>query len=203
MLPTVRDQGTRGTCVAFAVTACHEHYRRQDALLSEQFLYTCCKISDGDTLEGTRIESAVRVLKQIGQAKAKTVPYDHTGRSPQKYDLKIFREARNRRIKTIRRITPHPRVIEQYLSKEQTVISVLEVQPSFFKPVDHVIDIPITPSIEGLHAVLLVGYGKRNDGLPYFIIRNSWGTRWGISGYAYLTYQYFLKFQKEAWVMIS
>lgn len=32
------------------------------------------------------------------------------------------------------------------------------------------------------HAVTLVGYGKDGD-QGYYIMRNSWGTRWGESGY--------------------
>lgn len=35
------------------------------------------------------------------------------------------------------------------------------------------------------HAVMLVGYGTLN-GVPYFLLRNSWGTQWGCKGYLFI-----------------
>jgi KDEL-tailed cysteine endopeptidase len=36
------------------------------------------------------------------------------------------------------------------------------------------------------HAVVAVGYGVDATAGAYFIVRNSWGTSWGQSGYVYI-----------------
>lgn len=35
------------------------------------------------------------------------------------------------------------------------------------------------------HEVVLVGFNTATT-TPYYILRNSWGTTWGLSGYAYI-----------------
>ncbi|MEG1808824.1 MAG: C1 family peptidase, partial [Oscillospiraceae bacterium] len=39
----------------------------------------------------------------------------------------------------------------------------------------------------GGHALLIVGY---DDAKRWFVIRNSWGRKWGDKGYGYMPYEY-------------
>lgn len=51
----------------------------------------------------------------------------------------------------------------------------------------------------GGHAVVCCGYTTNN----YWIMRNSWGTRWGINGYFYLPFEYLLdhSLSSDLWVI--
>lgn len=53
----------------------------------------------------------------------------------------------------------------------------------------------------GGHAICVVGF---DDSKQWFICRNSWGTRWGIGGYFYMPYAYFLdpKLASDAWTIM-
>src|SRR5262245_24030746 len=80
MFQGVRDQGRRGTCIAFAVTAGHEYIRyvitglMED--LSEEALYYQCKVIDGDHDSGTTFPSVSQALKTMGQPTEDKWPYN-------------------------------------------------------------------------------------------------------------------------------
>ena len=67
-LPPPRDQGERGTCVAFSSTAAREFLLGTGAAadLSEQFLYWACKRRDNYAGEGTLVKVAMAVLEDTG-----------------------------------------------------------------------------------------------------------------------------------------
>jgi C1A family cysteine protease len=48
----------------------------------------------------------------------------------------------------------------------------------------------------GGHAVLVVGYRNKSQS---FIVRNSWGPKWGRRGYCFLPYEYLMSRQRYAW----
>ena len=41
----------------------------------------------------------------------------------------------------------------------------------------------IYEDLVGSHAVVLIGWGKTEDQLPFWVVKNSWGADWGEQGY--------------------
>ncbi len=50
----------------------------------------------------------------------------------------------------------------------------------------------------GGHAMLVVGYNRPKQ---YFIVKNSWGSKWGHAGYAYLHYDFMRLYANEGYVV--
>ena len=78
--PAVRDQGQRGTCVAFASMAYLEFHlvagTAKSPRRSEQFFYWACKEVDGTPTEGTTLAAARKALKTLGVCRNSTWKYE-------------------------------------------------------------------------------------------------------------------------------
>ena len=200
LLPAIRDQGQRGTCVAFAVTAAHEVGRSGGhavtELLSEDSLYWGCKKVDQNWHAGTRFSSAAAALANRGQVLATEWPYDRTipdGRpyvSPQSAATATWHRSR------LRPTASDLPSIRRTLDSGAPVVLGLAVYGSFYTPDAHG-DIPVpgpNDRFSGRHAVLAVGH----DGAATLI--RSWGT-WGLGGYAWLPPAYVHRHVTAAWVI--
>lgn len=77
------------------------------------------------------------------------------------------------------------------------------ITDAFFRPdaLGRVEDISL--DIErGGHAVLAAGHGAHADGTPMILIRNSWGARWGVGGYGWLSQSYIARHLRETATLI-
>ena len=208
LLPPVRDQGPRATCLAFAVTAAHEVARAvglpvvED--LAEEVLYWGCKQIDGDRKPGSEFPSSATALARWGQPDEGLWPYDRTrddtsadyAPPPAALEPSICRHTR---LQSIGATIPE---IKRCLCQGRTVALGLWLTRGFFTSSGGQIPAPEPHEarLEG-HAVLVVGYddGAR-DGQGVLIVRNSWGTTWGDGGYGYLPYAH-LALGSEAWTI--
>lgn len=194
---TVRDQGRRGTCVAFAVTAGHEHARFINTAvmedLSEEALYYQCKQIDGDTASGTSFSSAAQALDKVGQPPAAKWLYDKrlddTAASylppPEAVDPLFCYKA------DLITISPDTDAIVNCLEQGNSVVIGISLYSSFQNAVGGRVPLPSSvDTLVGHHALLIVGYETDPSGTKWLIFRNSWGARWGDKGYGYLLFDY-------------
>lgn len=202
-LTSIKDQGKRNTCVAFAATAGHEYLKKNDLDLSEEFLYWGCKKYDGQLFDnGTSLNSAVYCLKNYGQPGEEHWPYDPTCTvsSSSYYPSKeAWEEAKKNMVIYGERIPIDIDFVKQILSKNYAVIIGIVLFEEFFRPLNGLVDYPQNTSQQyGGHAVLVTGWDDDlNNGV--FVIRNSWGEQWGLDGYGFIPYSYFMRFTVDAW----
>lgn len=203
----VKDQGDRGTCVAFAVNACSEFIGGATAQLSEQFLYWATKTQVGDpapTLDGTHLRFASVALSTLGvcsetlwpyapQANLANVTYQVTRVAPS--SGAVTDALLNRRQTTIPVIAQGTAAQALWDALNATKAPVAISLPVFQSPAGgannwnsplavltgEVPDPFVTGLCIGGHAVCVTGFSpSATDPMGgYFIIRNSWGRRWG------------------------
>ena len=209
-LNPIRNQGPRGTCVAFALTALNEYICRRRGLvrdLSEQHLYYETKLIDGSpALCGTWQSKGVIALLNRGQCREVVWPYNPSlpcnNHGPRPAAARA--DGLNYRLRTLAVPTRSVLAYKTNMSRQRMVTLSFPVYRSWYQSAATRISGRITmrvgnePAIGG-HAVCLVGYQDTptSPGGGFFIVRNSWGLTWaasspygrgyGTSPYAYIT----------------
>jgi hypothetical protein len=197
----IRDQGQRGTCLAFAVTAAHEVGRSAGAPpedLSEEALYWGCKRTDGHWRSGTTFESASAALGRWGQPLEADWPYDPKRKDGVTYSPPTRAGGSGWFRSGLRRIAAGLAEVRTQLDGGTPVLLGLTVFDTFYRPdaAGHIADPPTGARARGRHAVLAVGH--QTDEL---LIRNSWGTTWALGGYAWIGDDYVDAHAGAAWVI--
>lgn len=201
LLPPVRDQGLRGTCLAFAVTGAHEVARAVGGPvvenLSDEALYWGCKIVDGNWASGTRFSSAAVALRSTGQPLEAVWPYDPHRAEGVRFDPPKQPTA-DWHISGLESLALVRSELRAEIDRGRPVLLGLTVFDSFFVPTAAGrIEPPVPGSPpRGGHAVIAVGYDP-----GAFLIRNSWGSTWAIGGYAWLANEYVERHVRGTWII--
>lgn len=214
-LGPVKNQGQRGTCVAFGSLASLEFATGKLNLLSEQFLYWGCKKRDGHSGSGTYIETAMEFLEDIGVCYAKDHRYNSVpieGDEGQKDpSAKAMKKAfYNSIISKTHYAKGDINSLKEALAgtidgKPRLVTCGIFVFPSMGNASTRETGTVVMPFDGergvGGHCICLVGYvdAPEAPGGGWFIFRNSWGEEWAPknkyeSGYGLLPYAYMKKY---------
>ncbi len=200
MLLPIRDQGRRGTCVAFAITALHEVLRSAATVaaedLAEEALYWGCKQVDGNWTTGTSFQSASTALPRWGQPIEATWPYDPRRSDGVPYQPPATPGGADWFQAGLRSVTTTSAEVRALLAGSVPVALGITLYPSFYRPngTGHVSDPRPGEPRKGRHAVVAVGFENED-----ILIRNSWGPTWGVDGYGWLSNVYVDSQTTDVW----
>jgi len=194
--PPVYDQGQLGSCTANAIAAALEFDQKKQGLKeftpARLYIYYNERVIEGTVGQdaGAQIRDGIKSVNKVGAPPENEWPYK----------ISIF--TRKPSPKAYRDGKKHPAV--QYASVAQTLPQLqgalaqglpfvfgFSVYESFeSNEVSNTGEVPL-PGVDeqllGGHAVLAVGYDNASS---RFIVRNSWGTDWGLKGYFTMPYDY-------------
>jgi len=195
-MPKVYDQGQLGSCTANAIGAAFEFGQvkqgLKDFMPSRLFIYYNERAMEGtiDTDSGAMIRDGMKSISKLGVCTEDTWPYE-ISQFTQKPPAKAYTEARKHQALVYRRVMGQLHQMQGCLAQGYPFVLGFSVYESFMSPeVAKTGKVPLPPRGEQLiggHAVLAVGY---DDAEQSFIVRNSWGTGWGIKGYCLMPYGY-------------
>lgn len=222
----VEDQGALGSCTAQAAIALLEYFERKTKGThvdhSRLFLYKAERNLlgwSGDT--GAYIRTAMQALVLFGSPPEHHWPYDgRPAGENTRYDLEppAFCYAYGARYQAVKYFRLDPNAastgsvlqnVRSYLAAGFPSMFGFPVHPEFDHPrAGGLIPIPGPASPQrGGHAIVAVGY---DDSLQIgpdkgaLLVRNSWGTGWGVGGYGWLSYRYVTDgLAVDWWTLIS
>jgi len=185
ILPAVRDQGDRETCLTIALTDGH-HVTRADApALAPDFLhFHAAALAGVGVNDAVPVAAGMAVLMDNGQPAEAECPYSPIAR-PASWLPSTPSGGVWKRVTSVAPGAPW-KVIEDEVGGGRPVALVIEIDDPFWTPVDGVVSIPSGPARTS-HAVLAVEIDLQMSRVR---VRNSWGNEWGDGGYAWLSAGY-------------
>lgn len=191
----IEDQGQLGSCTGNALAGAVEFLEKKDGVpfvdVSRLFIYYNERVIEHSVNSdaGAMIRDGIKTLAKQGACSEKSWPYVIS-----KFKVKptptCYKEAAKHQIISYQRILTLDEM-RTCLADGYPFVFGFTVYESFeSQQVAKTGVVPMPKSGErvlGGHAVLAVGY---DDKKKRFIVRNSWGTGWGLKGYFTMPYAY-------------
>lgn len=190
----VKDQGQIGACTVFAISSIYEYILKrntdEDADLSESFVYYNVRHQQGKELEdtGSSFQDVITSIGEQGICAETLHPYTHLLSDVPSDEA--YLDGKKRRITKALNVNITEKDIKSAIQDGYPVAISLKIFDSF-NAVSGFVKRPTDEEIEsadfGYHAMVIVGY---SDDTKFFVVRNSWGERFGDKGYCYIPYSY-------------
>jgi C1A family cysteine protease len=195
--PPVYDQGQLGSCTANAIAGAIQFAMMKEKLAStfepsRLFVYYNERVMEGTVASdsGAQIRDGIKSVATQGVCPESMWPYDITKfvSKPPDADYKF---AIQNEVKSYQRLAQSLVLMKACLASGYPFVLGFSVYESFeSQDVARTGQVPMPGPGEqflGGHAVVAVGY---DDSQQRFLVRNSWGSGWGMLGYFTMPYPY-------------
>ena len=196
--PPVYDQGQLGSCTANGIGAAIEFDQRKQRVKeftpSRLFIYYNERVIEGSVSQdsGAQIRDGVKSVAKLGAPPETDWPYD-ISKFTDKPPAKAYRDALKDVVTSYSRVTHNLTNMQGCLADGYPFVFGFTVYQSFESAKVAKTGIVPMPApgeqVLGGHCVMAVGY---DDKQRRFIVRNSWGPKWGIAGYFLMPYEYLI-----------
>jgi C1A family cysteine protease len=197
--PPVYDQGQLGSCTANAIAGAIEFDQMKQNLAqiftpARLFIYYNERVIEHtvDSDSGAQIRDGIKSVGQQGDCPEIEWPY-----AISKFKIKppknCYADALKYKAVLYQRLTPVLSQLKGCLASGYPFVFGFTVYESFesaqVAKTGHASLPKSSEQSIGGHAVMCVGY---DDAKQWFIVRNSWGPKWGMKGYFTLPYSYLI-----------
>jgi C1A family cysteine protease len=196
--PPVYNQGQLGSCTANGIGGAIEFDQRKQGtktfVPSRLFIYYNERVIEGtvSTDSGAQVRDGIKSVATLGAPPEIDWPYN-VAEFAQKPPAKAYTDAKTDVVSSYSRVAQNLAQMQGCLADGYPFVFGFTVYESFES--QQVTDTGVVPmpaageTVMGGHCVVAVGYDSANR---VFIIRNSWGTTWGMKGYCTMPYEYLL-----------
>lgn len=186
----VKNQGSCGSCWTFSTTGCLEshHYLRtgEMVLLAEQQLVDCAGAYDNHGCNGGLPSHAFEYIADAGGIDTEEAyPYLAEGSGSCSFEeAGVGADV----LRSVNITFQDEAELLEAVGNTGPVSVAFQVASDFKAYSGGVYDNPGCSTLpeEVNHAVLAVGYGTTDEGIDYWIIKNSWGPDWGLNGFFHM-----------------
>ncbi len=205
--PPIGNQGSYGTCVAWAVGYNHKSFMEawddnhrttfnDNQKFSPKYLFWSIEGSKkGADCNGTGFEPAYDVMLSKGISNMATTPYINLGDCSGSPEASEHSNAAGHKIENYRQVDVKINTLKKYLAQNRALSFGAKLGENFMAWNSSDIIYDDTDTYHGqhaYHAMTLCGYDDSKGNNGAFRVVNSWGTGWGDNGYIWVDYNFFV-----------